>query len=375
MRCGYPYFPEWRDKSGHNGVRVERSTMGGVKVERHGMFIPRNPRSLLHRLVYESSFFASLLRGLWRGQRPDVIIAFSTMLSPVGFATVMSSVRRIPLVVNVQDLTSGGAAAAGMVTGRVGKVLAAVESRILSSADALATISPEMVESLEEFTDGSVPVAYTPNWLNESQADVVRSLPSKLGHPVGRPLDLLYAGNIGNKQNLIGFCEHVRASDLDVRVSVHGSGPGADALAEWAAEHGDSRFQLGPFLDETSFVRRLHECDLFLITERSGSGASYMPSKLIPAIATGTPVLAVCDAESSLGSEMSRSGLGPSVRWDALDELGEAFDAARQPATYEGWQRAALDRARDFDRTTIIDQIERQLDALVEGRHESVEAG
>ncbi len=368
VRCAYPYFPEWQDKSGENGLSIRTSVISGVNVERYGLIIPRKPSSLLHRMLYEGSFFASLLRSLWRGERPDVILTFSTMLSPVTFAALTSRVRRRPLMVNVQDVSSGGATAAELVSGRIAGALTALEARILSSADLLMTISPEMVDSLKLMTRDNVPVEYAPNWLNETQADTVRGLPQKANRSIGGPLDLLYAGNIGNKQNLVEFCEYLRHSDLDVRLSVHGSGPGAEALVEWWKPHQDPRFEFGPFLDEDMFVKRLNDCDLFLITERSGSGSSYMPSKLIPAIATGTPVLAVCDAESSLGREMARSGLGPSIRWDHLDALGSAFAQASDPAVYANWQAASRLRSLDFDRRLIIDQIERRLGDLGAGR-------
>ena len=365
VRCAYPYFPEWQDKSGRNGWRIERTMIGKVKVERHGLKIPRNPRSLVHRLVYEGSFLASLLRGLWRGGRPDVIVAFSTMLSPVTFAGIVSRVRRAPLLVNVQDFSSAGATAAEMVSGRSAQLLVGAERAIFSQADVLVTISPEMVESVVEMTAGKVPVRYIPNWLNGTQADAVASLPAKPGRDGDGPLDLLYAGNIGNKQNLVEFCEHLRTTGLDVSLTIHGSGPGAEAVRQWWESQGrDERFDLAPFLEEEDFVRRLHACDLFLITERTGSGTAYMPSKLLPAIATGTPVLAICDAASSLGREMRRSQLGPTLTWDELDQLGAAVEQAKDPERYGAWQRAALARSRDFDRTTIIDQFEQELQVL-----------
>lgn len=367
VRCSYPYFPEWTDKSGRNGLRVERTTVEGVRVERHGLYIPANPRSIVHRLVYEGSFLTSLLRGLWRGPRPDVVMAFSTMLSPVAFASTLSTIRRVPLQVNVQDFMSTGATAAELVSGRASKMLAATETRFFRSADELVTISPEMVETLESMTDGKVPVRYIPNWLNASQAAVIKDLPSKDVVP-SEELDLLYAGNIGNKQNLLRFCEHLHESDLPVRLTVHGSGPGAAALADWWETHRDPRFDFLPFLDEDQFVRRLHASDAFLITERSGSGSAYMPSKLLPALATGTPVLAVCDDDSSLGREMARSDLGPSVRWDELDRLSTAVAQLRDASQYARWHASALTRSKDFDREVIIDDIEERLVALARAR-------
>ena len=29
VRCGYPYYPEWKDKSGHNGIRIQRGEYKG----------------------------------------------------------------------------------------------------------------------------------------------------------------------------------------------------------------------------------------------------------------------------------------------------------------------------------------------------------
>src|SRR5690242_16390311 len=50
-----PFYPEWRDKSGRNGWRVWRYVMNGVAIERYGLFIPRNPNSLIQRLLFEST--------------------------------------------------------------------------------------------------------------------------------------------------------------------------------------------------------------------------------------------------------------------------------------------------------------------------------
>ena len=73
VRTGYPYFPEWTDKSGQNGWRIRRSSEHGVRLERHGMYLP-NPASAKERAVYELSFFLSLLRSFFRGRSPDAIL-------------------------------------------------------------------------------------------------------------------------------------------------------------------------------------------------------------------------------------------------------------------------------------------------------------
>jgi colanic acid biosynthesis glycosyl transferase WcaI len=271
-------------------------------------------------------------------------------------------------MVNVQDMSSSAAVASGLVGGRSGKLLSQVEHRAFAAADVLTGISPEMVAALEDMTGSRGEVGYVPNWLNGSIADAIAEVPSKLDRPPADPPKLLYAGNIGNKQGLIEFCAAARESDAPFQLTIHGSGPGAEAVKRWGAAAGDPRFVFGPFLSERDFVSALQSCDLFLITERSGSGTSYMPSKLIPAIATGTPILAVSDAESSLGNEVIRWELGPHIAWDAIRMLPVALRGAADAEVLATWRGNALTRAAEYDRTAVIDGIEKLLDDMVGSR-------
>ena len=104
VRCAYPYYPEWKDKSGRNGLRIERCEHDGVHVERYGLFVPRNPRSLLQRLVYEGSFFLSLSRSVYRGSGFDLVMVYCPLVGAVAFASLNKWVYRRPLWLNVQDL-------------------------------------------------------------------------------------------------------------------------------------------------------------------------------------------------------------------------------------------------------------------------------
>lgn len=120
---------------------------------------------------------------------------------------------------------------------------------------------------------------------------------------------------------------------------------------------------------DAEFVAAIDAADLFLITERPESGASYMPSKLIPAIAVGTPILAVCDPASPLGREVANADLGPMLTWDDVDRFPEVLATARDDEQHRRWRANCLDRAKAFERTTVIDQIEQGLERLVAARH------
>src|SRR5690606_25234331 len=76
VACPYPFYPEWRDKSGRNGMRLWRYEEAGVTVVRYGLMIPRDPRALLPRLGFELSLFLSALRLLPQARHADAVMAY-----------------------------------------------------------------------------------------------------------------------------------------------------------------------------------------------------------------------------------------------------------------------------------------------------------
>ena len=196
-------------------------------------------------------------------------------------------------------------------------------------------------------------------------AAAISQFESKVGRSAGSPLKLLYAGNIGKKQGLLDFCKVLAESKIDFHFRIQGSGGEADAIARWLANSGDSRFQFGPFLEEPEFVRALHECDIFVITEKAGVGASFIPSKLIPCIATGTPVLCICDVEGPLGTEVKEHHLGICLPWSGIQSLAETLSSfATRGDEFTAMQRAALSRSQFYSRETVVGTIERELEKL-----------
>jgi hypothetical protein len=109
-------------------------------------------------------------------------------------------------------------------------------------------------------------------------------------------------------------------------------------------------------LDESGFLNALYECDAFVITEKPGSGASFIPSKLIPAISSGTPILAICDRSGPLGREVVDSTLGTIVGWE--DNLESALpNFFEDKAQFERFQKNCLTRAQTYGREFAICRI------------------
>jgi colanic acid biosynthesis glycosyl transferase WcaI len=366
VRCAYPYYPEWRDKSGKNGCAVERYDEQGVHVERYGIYIPRRPNSLVQRLIYEASFMVSLLRSLPRGRHFDAVMVFCPLAGAVAFGVLNRWWWRKPMWLNVQDLSADAAAAAGIAKGRaLIKSLGAVQHFLFNQAQVWSTISPVMVERLERIRHRGQPIHYLPNWLNQSMWDAIAAHPHGPLPEPGAPLRLLYAGNIGAKQDLLRFCKLLHESDAPFVFRVHGDGGGAPAIREWMEQVQDPRFTFGPFMEEPEFARKLSEADVFIITEKSGSGGSFIPCKTISGLAAGCAILAVCDADSPLGQEMREHQPGPWFSWDDAGKAPALLAAlSRDPTPLAQWQQRAKQRAVFYERNRIIDAFAEKLLAL-----------
>ncbi len=357
---GYPYYPEWRNKAEANLWRVRYEMIRGARIGRYGFYIPSRPSSLFQRLVYELSYPLSLFRSVGKGGSYDLVMVYCPLLGSVLFAVLRKWLRGDRLWLNVQDIPADAAAASGISKSRVfDHIASAVQMFLFRQADIVSTISPVMLRRVEGIIGGDRSAFCLPNWLNKSMEDCIKALPRKIGGTESRPVKLVYAGNIGKKQGLVTFCERLAASLHDFEFRVFGDGAEAPAVKAWIERRRDARFSFGGFLSEGEFVCELHLTDYFVITETSQVGASFIPSKLIPCISTGTPVLAICNASGPLGSEVNEYGLGIQLDWDALHNLGESLGSAlRGSECYEKLSHSCAARSLAYRRDHIINLIE-----------------
>jgi len=119
---------------------------------------------------------------------------------------------------------------------------------------------------------------------------------------------------------------------------------------------------MGGFLSEDLFVDELYSADYCVVSEKSGSGGSFIPSKIIPAMACDCPVLAISDLDSPLGKEMSDHKIGPHFEWTQLDSrLSEMFELLRDETHYQKLLDNCRTRSQFYSRDNIIDTYHKHL--------------
>lgn len=365
----FSYYPAWRLRPEDEGVSLREERLGGIPVRRVKMHVPERPTGK-SRLLSDLSFLVSLIRrGRHPGWTPDVIVTALPMLSQCLALRFLHFGKSVPKLIVVQDFVVEAALELGILKlpGLAG-LLRAVQRWALRSARTLSTISPQMLVKLRNVVGPDRRTLCIPNWIHGS---LQRRIDQRASAIATRDrLRLFYSGNLGIKQGLPDFLADFRTAALageGWHLAIHGGGAERARLVQQVAE--TPGCELGGVLDEDAYLSSLLSCTACLVTQRPGVGANFLPSKLLPALATGTPVLAVCDRQSPLGEEILAGGFGVVVppgdpaylrqvlkRWqDSPEELADLGLKAAQ-------------RARVYRREVILPQYEKELEQLVNGR-------
>jgi len=199
---GFPNYPGGFLYEGYRLKLIQKVMIDGVLVTRVPLF-PSLDKSRLGRIVNYLSFaISSLLYGLFLAKRPDVIYAYHPPLTVGISALTIKLFRRIPVVLDIQDMWPDTLKATGMITNaRLLGFVSKVCNLIYSSVTKIVVLSPGFKKLLinRGVSDSKIEIIY--NWADEK---VLRSTtnetPKELASIEG--FKVLFAGNVGQAQGL-----------------------------------------------------------------------------------------------------------------------------------------------------------------------------
>ena len=199
---GFPNYPGGRIYEGHSVKAIQSEYLDGVLVRRVALYPSHDNGKIGRALNYLSFAVSALLCGLFVSKRPDIVYAYHPPLTVSLAAMIVKFFRRVPVVMDIQDIWPDTLAATGMIKNRV---LLSLISKICDvtykSADKIVVLSPGFKQLLIGRNVPEVKIEIIYNWTDE---EAIRSdfslVPDEIRGIPG--FKILFAGNVGKAQDL-----------------------------------------------------------------------------------------------------------------------------------------------------------------------------
>lgn len=312
----HPHYPDWKVKPGY-GQWSRSEQVDEVAVRRLRHYVPNPPKGM-RRLASEVTFGARATAARWGA--PDAIVLVSPAMISSAMAALKAKLSRpdTPLIVWVQDLYAQGMAETGQ-GGRAARILAAIEGRLLRSADRVVVIHDRFADAIaKDFGVDRERITVVRNWthLPPLPAVDVAAARQRFGWLPDETV-VLHTGNMGVKQGLVNVINTARLADhrqAPVRFVLVGDGGERERLQSLA--RGAEAIQFIPPLDNDDYAAALTSADILLVNELAGVAEMAVPSKLTSYFSAGRPVIAATDLNGITASEIRAAEAGRVVPAD-----------------------------------------------------------
>ena len=305
---GFPHYPEWKIHSSYRDKdRYFSECINGVNVMRYRHYVPGQP-SFVKRIRQLTDFTFGSYFNLRKIGRADVVLSVIPFTSSAWLGKMFS--RRVDALhwIHVQDFEFDAARESGMLGGKgsgadLFKALQKIESGILDSADLVSTISRGMLAKLEKRTKSKT--FFFPNWLDPQLVNP--GISSTHPHMKGNRFHVLYAGNIGAKQDWNLFTSLVDEFREDANLEFVVVGDGASRKWLESRVGGYPNVSIFDPVPQAELNDLLCSADLHILLQKDNVVDTVMPSKLLGMMASEVPCLVSGNRNSEV-ADIFRSG-------------------------------------------------------------------
>lgn len=311
-------LPHWERRPGLAVLRVPVPTFG-------------NPESTSSRLVMYTAFnILSLLCTLCL-RRHDVIFTPSPPLTNGLITALVSKLRGIPSVYNLQDLVPEAYVQFGVLKNpRLIRLFERIEAAVYSGNTRISVISESFRDSLVAKGVQQDKIDVVPNFVHLKDIQPlprVNPLSTRLG--LDARFVVMHAGSIAYRHGVEVLVDAARELlDLpDVLFLIVGDGAKREYVEAYARRAGLPNVRLMPFVprEELSLLRA--SADVQMIVLRRGMSSHSVPCKVYEIMGSERPFVAAVDENSTIWQLARDASCGLTV---APERAGDIADAVRR---------------------------------------------
>ena len=306
--------------------KTEKKYDGRLVIHRFAMY-REGKNSILRAIRYLLINVVSIWKGLTT--KADAIFVQSTPPTQGVVAGLLSKLKKIPLLYNLQDvfpdsLLNAGMTHEGSVLWKIGRK---IENYTYKNADRIIVISEGFKRNIMAKGVPEEKIEVISNWIDLDSVQPVEKENNALYDEFGIDKNkyiVLYAGNFGAAQgaDIILKAAEKLGDETDIQFVIFGGG----AYFEEAKAHASSLPNV--VINELLPQERVSEVyslgDVALICCKPGTGSAGMPSKTWSIMACNTPIIASFDTDSDLADVLSLSGAGKCIQPGDAENLAKA---------------------------------------------------
>jgi colanic acid biosynthesis glycosyl transferase WcaI len=355
---GFPMAPQWRVWDGYRGKLFGRETINGVPVTRAALYVPREPRRPLNRILFDTSFCLSALLAGLASFRPDLIVAISPPLQLGLTSWILGAVMRRRFFIHLQDLVPDAAVATGMLRSEsvLTRVARLIERVVYRGAAGIGVISQGFARSVSIRPGAKGKVKVLPNYIDvDSVAGSGRRFREAHGIAASHFV-VMYSGSISLKQGLetlIDAAWQLRG-ELDMRFLIIGEGPSRRQLRERADRLRLTNTQFLPLQPRAGLADQLAAADALVITQRAEVADIVFPGKLLYYLAANRTLVASVREDGEVGEFVRSNQVGVVVPPENPVALAAALRRLSRERPRHYGERGREIAARLFDRRVVL---------------------
>lgn len=301
---GFPNYPGGRVYVGYSIRLIRRSIENGLDVVRLATY-PSHDRSAMRRIASYLSFSVTSFFYLLFRRRPNLIYVYYPSLTAGLAAIAVKWLRRVPVIVDIQDMWPDSLSSAGMMNdARLIKIVAWFCQLLYRHADHIVVASPGFRRTLLErgVPEDKITVIY--NWADEEDAPCDAAA-SHMIDPFdeAHAFKLLFAGNMGAAQHLdtlLDAAKMLAVDRVDIGIYLMGGGIDVDRLRARVAAEAIANVRFLPRVPLNKVQAILRQADALLVhLARDPLFAITVPSKTQAYLYAGRPIVMAVEGDAS----------------------------------------------------------------------------
>ena len=320
--AGYPMY--WFDKFKVTKREVYRS----ITIER-SFNTQFNCQGKLRMICNTGSFFISAFFNLLLhcNDRILIIVTNPPFLPYIGF--LMKKLRRINYIVLVHDVFPDSAIKVGyMNDGILARILDKLYTYTYENSINIIVLSEDMAELIKDKigTRHHHKITIISNWedetfikpLNKSENPFVRE------HNLMDKFVILYSGNMSSSQDFDLILQAAcKISDPEIRFIFIGDGIEKIKIKKKVEDMDLQNVDFLPYQPREILPYSMTSGDVLVVTQKKGTKGTLVSCKLYTAMATGRPILAMCEAGTEIAKVVNEFHCGVVVHNEDISELIE----------------------------------------------------